>query len=511
MIRIDLEFTSGRFHATPWSRHPNEGEPEWPPSHWRLLRALCASWKRTCPEEDEGAVWELLSQLTELPSYRLPPVTNGHTRHYMPQGQGAKLKKKGDGWTVEAAPPTLLVHDPFVQISNDRESGETELVSFYWPNLELTPETKALLERLVLGISYFGRRESWCEVRVSDTPLTPNAYPAGTRNSEDSPTVSMSLATMLCAEPHVKLNQIMIETSELQKKRYNRAPGSRFLTYEIETRLSGRNEQDQRTTPRASGIHIVEYLLQADVLPRRTETLHIASWARMALNSQYGKIADGTSSPCFVGKNPNGSKREDQHKHAFYLLEPSSLKKKGHELARLLIYSPEGFTNTELQAVERLTRMRDLRRESKARAHSPEGVSPSIQLIPFAMLEKREVTKRLGTSSTWVSDTPFLCGRHPKKNGRDTPEQQILRECTRRGFPELLEVEEIDAKTAARLLHRSSHTDWWRFEKRRWNKPNPPDRPRGFRLKFAAPVPGPLCLGASAHFGMGRFLPKSED
>jgi CRISPR-associated protein Csb2 len=35
----------------------------------------------------------------------------------------------------------------------------------------------------------------------------------------------------------------------------------------------------------------------------------------------------------------------------------------------------------------------------------------------------------------------------------------------------------------------------------------------GFRIKFAAPVRGPLCVGHSCHFGLGLFLPalKSED
>ena len=41
-ITIKLTFPGGRYHATPWGRHVNEGVPEWPPSPWRLLRA---SWR----------------------------------------------------------------------------------------------------------------------------------------------------------------------------------------------------------------------------------------------------------------------------------------------------------------------------------------------------------------------------------------------------------------------------------------------------------------------------------
>ena len=45
MLAVGLKFPAGRFHATPWGRHVNEGAPEWPPSPWRLLRALLAVWK----------------------------------------------------------------------------------------------------------------------------------------------------------------------------------------------------------------------------------------------------------------------------------------------------------------------------------------------------------------------------------------------------------------------------------------------------------------------------------
>lgn len=50
MIAISLTFPAGRYHATPWDRHVNEGAVEWPPSPWRLLRSLVAVWKRTLPD-----------------------------------------------------------------------------------------------------------------------------------------------------------------------------------------------------------------------------------------------------------------------------------------------------------------------------------------------------------------------------------------------------------------------------------------------------------------------------
>ena len=51
MIAISLHFLTGRFHATPWGHHVNEGVAEWPPSPWRLLRALMATFYRVSPPD----------------------------------------------------------------------------------------------------------------------------------------------------------------------------------------------------------------------------------------------------------------------------------------------------------------------------------------------------------------------------------------------------------------------------------------------------------------------------
>jgi CRISPR-associated protein Csb2 len=42
MLCFELRFPGGRYHATPWGTHVNEGQIEWPPSPWRLARALLA-------------------------------------------------------------------------------------------------------------------------------------------------------------------------------------------------------------------------------------------------------------------------------------------------------------------------------------------------------------------------------------------------------------------------------------------------------------------------------------
>src|SRR4029079_16989800 len=83
-VTLQLRFPAGRYHATPWGRHVNEGVPEWPPSPWRLLRALVAVWRRTCPDLPEAQVRRILEVLLQPPHFQLPAFTVAHTRHYMP-------------------------------------------------------------------------------------------------------------------------------------------------------------------------------------------------------------------------------------------------------------------------------------------------------------------------------------------------------------------------------------------------------------------------------------------
>ena len=92
MLAIAFRFPAGgRYHATAWGSHANEGVPEWPPSPWRLLRAMIATarWKHGGPtSEDPPRLRPLIEALATAPPprYVLPSAAAAHTRHYMPLG-----------------------------------------------------------------------------------------------------------------------------------------------------------------------------------------------------------------------------------------------------------------------------------------------------------------------------------------------------------------------------------------------------------------------------------------
>jgi len=146
---------------------------------------------------------------------------------------------------------------------------------------------------------------------------------------------------------------------------------------------------------------------------------------------------------------------------------------------------------------------------------SPRLPSSPLPPVPFSLLP---VPLLLAESREWVSSTPFIATRYPKLRGakRDRPEdyatprdfarhvlgQELAR---RRELPEVVAIDDVDVMGAAGLRP----VDFERFR----NKPGDDGgrRPAGaFRITFALPVCGPLCLGHSCHFGLGLFLPAAE-
>lgn len=99
MIALEVEFLAGRFHATPWSRSVNEGEVEWPPSPWRILRALVAAYYLR-GETDLATLQGLCDKLATAPQFILPPTSAAHTRHYMPDDKSGKTGLVLDAFVV---------------------------------------------------------------------------------------------------------------------------------------------------------------------------------------------------------------------------------------------------------------------------------------------------------------------------------------------------------------------------------------------------------------------------
>ena len=160
MPTLLMRFPARRYHATPWAHHVNEGVVEWPPSPWRLLRALVSvgyttmHWTKI-PDAARG-LFERLASV--LPTYRAPRAVATHSRHYMPIGE-----LRGDG--IEN---TTLVLDTWARIDEGALAIEYAV--------DLGADEHSLLAGLVRNLGYLGRSESWVDARLLE-PGEPS--PAG--------------------------------------------------------------------------------------------------------------------------------------------------------------------------------------------------------------------------------------------------------------------------------------------------------------------------------------------
>ncbi|NPV72063.1 MAG: type I-U CRISPR-associated protein Cas5/Cas6 [Firmicutes bacterium] len=487
MTVISIRFTAGGYHATPWGHHVNEGAAEWPPSPWRLMRALIASWKMTMPEISEDRMQRLISALSSPPDFRLPPATLAHTRHYMPL-YGATRSSK------------TMVLDAYVALSRQ------EPVLVIWKG-DLPVEDRDLLGRLLANLPYFGRRESWCQAGLVDEGEPDCLWMShGRTNPEQCEPVRV-----LVPAPGVTLAELMVDTGDLRGERLKiDPPGSEWALYAVRRgALSLAPTPVRRPEVRGSPL-LARYALDSVPLPPVTATVRIAELARKAAMAQYGRINEGQVSPVLTGRDEEKAPLKG-NKHAYYL--PTDDDSDGR-LDHLTVYAPGGLGERECEALARINAL--VARES--------GTEIRVLLLGFSRsVEDSSLGDFFRPSETWRSATPFVLSRHPKRyrSGAvkrdqagyqaDGPEAQILREWgirrgTEPGLPEITGIERVpDLRVRGRRL------SWLDFRCARSSSSAPPPvaTAGGFRIRFARPTRGPIALGYAAHYGLGLFRPEA--
>lgn len=488
MIGLELRFLAGRFHANSWHHAHNEGVPEWPPSPWRVLRALVsAAYAEDIPPE---RVEPLLEKLRELPRYRLPLAVDGHTRHYMPDVSDANHKK-------------AKVFDVFVAVAGG--AARPEPVTIAWPT-SLSSEERELLARLCRRVSYLGRAESWTEVTVVDVEGEQWTCWPDERDARAGATTLMALEPVQDfdrwsqAQPKPKKGAdiprrlwdvLTFDGDRYRDEGWSSVPGTRLVRYVFEEPPFRRAVVPSPTAFRARRPTVARYAIRSAVLPRIEEALAIGERLRVSVMSQSRRVS-GDVRVVFSG---HGSGSSD-HRHAMYLAtcdDPQNFSR--GFIDHLVVAAKAGFDEEDVVALQRL------RRVWGRGGHDLELILVGLgQPEDFggAALPQAPI---LATSSTWESATPFVPVRHPKTArgvARDTIEEQL-----RRGCEQLVGV----APIAVALV--GEDAKWARFRRRRLqgNGRRGPDRAHGARLTFASPVQGPIALGYGAHFGLGLFRP----
>ncbi len=551
MIAIALRFPAGRFHATPWGRHVNEGATEWPPSPWRFLRALVATWKRKLDEAiTESDMLALLTKLSQPPSFVLPPASTGHTRHYMP------WFKTGPGYPTK-------VFDAFVALDKSAD------LIIAWPDEALSQQQRDILSRILQHIGFFGRSESWCDGRLLDeqeaTYLCDAAKQANGNglhwcepSGESHVAEGQEIVRVLCPDPRtafldehvVRLKRVtsdrgkgMIttttrhalyepnwhlcaETALLHEEKWSDPPGSRWVSY-LRNRDCFKAQTVSKKGMRSDvrRMQVARFSLDSSVLPLITETLPIAESTRWALMGIYGRLfpePDGTKgkTSVFAGKDIEGRPLRG-HGHSYYL--PTDEDGDGR-IDHLTIVASDGFSANEQKSLDKLSTL-------KSRERDESGHEIRTLLLGLGRMKDYRCAP-LSRGHSWISVTPFLAPRHLKKRGtKRDPEDMwqsntnfliaVLREEIRHFIkrrPELTDLSLDDIKIQPltdengvfRLgAHELRPLQFRRFRQKRGEAAN---RSAGaFRIDFGRPVTGPIALGYNAHFGMGLFLPETGE
>lgn len=526
MIVMQFRMTTGRYHATPWYHHVNEGAVEWPPSPWRILRALIATWHRKAQGEVEEAVLrDLIDKLSsELPAYSLPQAVASHTRHYMPPYKGNTTK----------------VFDAFLHLELDQP------IEAQWRDLILDEHERGVLSLLLSRLSYLGRAESWTAARLLDHGAEPNVLPDVTGAPIDTghelvrvlapvPTsdferwhasavdelVTRKLAdkrrkkpdkepkitgaerkkidAALCKDLFAALHA---ETTDLRKQGWSRAPGSRWCDYRMPHGLVSVLPTRQRARPVRSNPSVARFAVASQAPPRLTEAIIVSDRVRKILLKRTNGHA------VFSARDSAGDVLTG-HRHAFIL--PESNGQHGH-ITHVTIAASMAF-DEDCQRV-----LHQLDWAWGRRGHDLQLVLVGLgEAGDFAGNAWRQgACPLLSTARTWVSRTPFVPTRHAKRRRNGTPrrddrglwigspEHDLRRLLAEGGFPEPVSVASVKE-----TLLGGKRTRWMQF---RTIRPKGSGRRGanhgyGFCVEFPEPVTGPIAVGYGAHFGLGAFVP----
>lgn len=507
-IGLEFRFPAGRYHATPWGSHVNEAEVEWPPSPWRILRGLIATWHRKVdPDRFEEEILEnVVHGLSAVsPTYRLPTASHAHSRHYMPERKGRGERK-------------TLVFDAFLRIDPD------DPLVVVWSGVELDPSARELLSTLAERMGYLGRAESWIEGEFKEgwsgalncRPADDTPQGEGTRDGEE-----VFLAAAIPAEDYRRwrnekvsdlgltgkltrkrdrellatlplrlLDALRLDTGAIQKQGWSRAPGMKSHLYRRpEGSLlarPGRGESVRGARVRPTTARLILYRAPApsSPLPRLVNAVKIGEVARWAaIRSADDASAETGAVPSVL--TGHGMPDGNVHQHAFYLPEDAD---GDGRIERILVHADAGLGTTALSALSRLRRL-----------WLDEGAEWRVLLEEFGDTDTFADHPYLTPARVWRSVTPYLHPWYRKKGFQH--EEQLVRECRQRGWPEPDARRRDSVEVRGREL-RPVH--FHRFRSRRGLR-QPDTRGSFWELRFPTPVVGPVALGFGCHYGLGVF------
>lgn len=457
MTSIELRFLANRYHGTAWGRHVNEGVAEWPPSPYRLLRAMYDAWKRKCADLSENEIRDVFAALaSKPPKFSLPKAVASHTRSYLNSNTGDNADKS-------------LIFDAFVALS-------PEASCFVQWDVSLNKGQEQILNRLLASLNYLGRSESWVQARV--TQGSAEGFLCAPALENDG---SKEIVYVACAASPVDygtkqpwFDALTYSTNRILKERLSGPPAMQYIPYSIDADAVTTWLPSRVRTPRKR-LSAAVLELHGKVLPIATDTIRVAERVRgrlMRLLEVKGPI------PAMVhGKDEAGLPLRD-HSHLFILPRANRLGRIDH----VLIYTryEKGFAEGVADAIANVRKI--------------VWIEPMRATAAWmGSLDDRQIF--VGARRV-MSATPFVTTRHWRKGRGDEREfmhNEIQRECLNHRLP----------KPTIKEIDRIGSFEISKFRRNREGEPS--RKGFAFALEFDEEVQAPFSLGYGCHFGLGQF------
>ncbi|QUV86483.1 type I-U CRISPR-associated protein Csb2 [Chloracidobacterium aggregatum] len=495
---IQVELLSGRYHAHVWgeSQFAMAG-PEWPPSPWRLLRALASAWFCAQPvlssEVDRDDLLQALGR-SDAPEIWLPRTSVHEIRYYQPVRLGASDR--------------VPHHDHFAVPEGGR----------FWFRFEkaLQPDQRALLAKLLERLRYFGRSESRARLRLVNYNEPPagvfRVMPRSGIQPGIQPTSPTEYRRVLCTTSGFWASDLWLlrrdEETRKKETRKNGYPlhlvdelinekmplpcGARWVEYAVPAEALVHEIRPRVSAPPAKpSVNVAEIRFRLNrriPIPLR----YVVAVARAFRDAAVEAHRDRTGQMSLIlsGRELDGTVARG-HQHAYYLPRPRA---GAVTLDELLVRVPGGkLTQEELDALLGVGRIR------------VGGRSYPITVVPEAVVAS---AKPAPEARQWQSVTPFLPPlRHRQGREETRVDRQAIacaeKVCGRRpahveslsgpgGLGCVSPVLAHEYGTGGRGWTLTTRLGFW------------------LQLTFDEPVSLDRPLGADAHFGAGQFAPVDQ-
>lgn len=510
-VVLSFRFEHGRFHGTTWRANPfDDPEGEWPPSPWRVVRALIARAHQWAREEGVAAdvVGLARALCTSAWSYATPDgARRGPTLkqyHQVVWGWNPPAKKDDRRY----GPKTSLVPDASWLTETEGAPTTWILDGGTW-----TEGARELLARAVERLTYLGRAESVCVATLGAEPPE-GRVSLQVRREEVERAGQGAVVRVLAAKPDATYAEVCVAPADLEGGLDAAPPGARWM---YTWRATGRATKREAKKPRVEHEErsLIQFALGLHVPPKMYAWTRLTHGFRRAAIAELKRqlVAQGTSESevsrrcnLLAGKDEKGQPLRG-HRHAHWMLFSDETGPEAAVPSRLVVWRDEPFESDEVQAMLKAAQG-ELFWGSHAGAKSPWGA----RLVPL----DRMVPSPPGfdrSARVWESATPWVpprCGMRANGRVRDglAPDEQLAAELRSRGLGGAL-VEWLDPDEVHFFAVRVPTSQRGRSIATDQGRGSAPTRGghRGFRVRltFDQAVTGPLALGHSSHFGLGWF------